>query len=269
MSSSNPRIQRVQAFYDASPEMEWQRLDQHPVEFALTRRILSEYLPPAPAAILDLGGGPGRYAFELAQQGYQVTLADLSPGNIELAKVKSEELNLPLDEMIVQDATQALPYDANSFDAVLLMGPLYHITTHDQRLAALRHALHVLKPGGVLFCAFITMIGALRAIIINDPNQLEIEWLTMKNGLNSVDLGFTEAYFARIPEIEALMDAAGCQFIEMVGCEGFSVIVEKSFLETEMDEHTWQHWVDLNLEFGRHTTALEASDHILYVARKP
>ena len=269
MSPTDPRVQRVQTFYDASVEMEWQRLDQHPVELALTRRILSEYLPPAPAAVLDLGGGPGRYAFELTQQGYQVTLADLSPANIAFAEKKSKELCLALSEILVQDASQPLPFPENSFDAVLLLGPLYHLNTFEQRLIAVGNALHVLKPGGMLFAAFITLSGALRSIVMNSPNQLAAEWRTMHDGTNDPNLGFTEAYFARIPEIEALMDAAGCQFIEMIGCEGFSVIVEKSFLETEMDEHTWQHWVDLNLEFGRHTTALEASDHILYVARKP
>ena len=268
MSSLDPKVKRVQDFYDASALMEWERMDRHPVEFAVTQRILADHLPTSPAKILDLGGGPGRYSFELVKQGYQVTLADLSPGNIAFAKEKSTELNLSLDEMIVQDAAQALPYAQDSFDAVLLLGPLYHLTTHEQRLAAVRHALHVLKPGGVLFSAFITMMGALRAIVVNDPSQLEIEWMTMKDGLNSADIGFTEAYFARVPEIEALMQEAGCELVEMVGCEGFSVLIEENFLNTEMDEATWQHWVDLNLEFGRHRTALEAADHILYVARK-
>ncbi|MEE4194569.1 MAG: class I SAM-dependent methyltransferase [Anaerolineae bacterium] len=269
MNELDPRVKRVQAFYDASPETEWQRLDQHPIEFALTRRILSEYLPPAPSAILDLGGGPGRYALELARQGYQVTLADLSPANIAFAERKSKELCLALSGFLVQDASQPLPFPVNTFDAVLLLGPLYHLITFEQRLTAVRNALDVLKPGGMLFAAFITLSGALRSIVMNSPNQLASEWRTMHDGTNDPDLGFTEAYFARIPEIEVLMKTAGCQLVEIIGCEGFSAIVEQSFLSAEIDKHTWQHWVELNLEFGRHTTALEASDHILYVARKP
>lgn len=269
MNELAPKIKRVQTFYDAGVEAEWSRIDRHPVEFAVTNRVLKEYLPSPTAKILDFGGGPGRYALDLTKQGYQVTLADLSPANIAFAEEKSKQLNLPLAKTLVHDATKPLPFRENEFDAVLLMGPLYHLTTYEQRLAAVRNSLHVLKPGGMLFAAFITMLGALRSIVQGAPNQLTEEWRTMKDGLNDPSLGFTEAYFALVPEIEALMKESGCESIEMIGCEGFSVNVEQSFIDTDMEEVTWQHWVDLNLEFGRHPTAVEASDHILYVARKP
>jgi SAM-dependent methyltransferase len=169
----------------------------------------------------------------------------------------------------VHDATQPLPLSDNYFDAVLLMGPLYHLATHEQRLIAVNNAIHVLKHGGILFAAFITLFGALRSIVQGAPNQLAAEWRTMKDGHNDPALGFTEAYFARVPEIESLMKEAKCSLVEMIGCEGFSAIVEQNFIDTEMAGDTWQHWVDLNLEFGRHYTAIEGSDHILYVARKP
>lgn len=269
MNELDPKIKHVQTFYDAGVKMEWSRMDRHPVEFAVTKRILKEYLPSPPAKILDLGGGPGRYALDLTKQGYQVTLADLSPTNIAFAEEKSKQLNLPLAKTLVHEATKPLPFEENQFDSVLLMGPLYHLTTYEQRLAAVRNALHVLKPGGMLFAAFITKFGALRSIVQGAPNQLAAEWRAMKDGLNDADLGFTEAYFALVPEVEALMKESGCGFIEIIGCEGFSVLIEQSFIDTEMEEDTWQHWVDLSLEFGRHRTALEASDHILYVARKP
>lgn len=269
MDLFDPRIKRVQDFYDAGVEIEWTRMDRHPVEFAITKRILKEYLPSPPAKILDLGGGPGKYAFELSRQGYEVALMDLSPANIRFAQEKNSTAAFPIHEVRIHDASQPLPHPPDTFDAVLLMGPLYHLTEDEQRQTAVKNALHVLKPGGILFATFITLMGALRAVIINDPNQLEREWLTMEHGLNGADLGFTEAYFARIPEIETLMQSAGCECLEMIGCEGFSVIIEEHFLQTDMNEKTWQKWVDLNLEFGRHRTALEASDHILYVARKP
>ncbi len=269
MTEQDPSIKRVQAFYDESVQTEWERLDQHPVEFAVTMRVLQQHLPPAPARILDLGSGPGRYAIALSQLGYQVTLADLSPANIAFAQQKAEEAGVNLNQTIIQEATQPLPKDVKDFDAVLLMGPLYHLVTRDKRLAALQNAISVLKPQGVLFASFITLFGALRAVVQYSPDQLEEEWKTLQYGINRSDLGFTDAYFARIPEIYSLMaETEALEQIEILGCEGFSNIVEKSFLETQLVPEVWQHWVDLNLEFGRHPTALEASDHILYVARK-
>lgn len=86
----------VQRLYDAAPANEWIRMDRHRTEFAVTQRALQEYLPPSPARILDCGGGPGRYAVELARQGYQVVLFDLSAGNLALAQEKATEAGVAL-----------------------------------------------------------------------------------------------------------------------------------------------------------------------------
>ena len=79
----------VEAMYDADSEREWQRLVRHRTEFGVTMRALDDYLPSAPAKILDIGGGPGRYAIVLTQQGYEVTLLDLSQNNLTLARQKA------------------------------------------------------------------------------------------------------------------------------------------------------------------------------------
>ena len=78
--------ERVRAYYDADPRREWERLSalHDRVEYAVSLRALEEHLPSAPAAVLDVGGGPGRYAIELARRGYDVTLADLSSANLGL-----------------------------------------------------------------------------------------------------------------------------------------------------------------------------------------
>ncbi len=86
---SGPRVRAaVEAFYDRDAEHEWERGDRHRTEFAVTLRALAEHLPPPPARILDCGGGPGRFSIELARQGYDVTLFDLSAGNLALARAK-------------------------------------------------------------------------------------------------------------------------------------------------------------------------------------
>jgi len=59
-------MNEVEAFYDSGAQYEWERLEHHRTEFAVTLRALKDYLPPAPAKVLDVGGGPGRYAIALA-----------------------------------------------------------------------------------------------------------------------------------------------------------------------------------------------------------
>ncbi len=84
-------MDEVQAFYDKNAQNEWDRLDRHRTEFAVTLRALKDYLPHFPAEVLDVGGGPGQYSIALAKLGYQVTLLDLSEGCLQLAKKKAQE----------------------------------------------------------------------------------------------------------------------------------------------------------------------------------
>ena len=86
----------VANLYDSMSEREWARMDRHRTEFYVTLRALREHLPPPPARVLDCGGGPGRYAVELARWGYDVTLFDLSTGNLALAREKAAEAGVTL-----------------------------------------------------------------------------------------------------------------------------------------------------------------------------
>ncbi len=67
-------MDEVEAFYDRNAQNEWDRLDRHKTEFAITLRALEEYMPRPPQDVLDIGGGPGRYSIALANRGYKVTL---------------------------------------------------------------------------------------------------------------------------------------------------------------------------------------------------
>jgi len=82
-------LDEVQAFYDKNAQNEWDRLDHHKTEFAVTLRALKDYLPHLPAEVLDVGGGPGRYSIGVAKLGYRVTLLDLSEGCLQLAQKKA------------------------------------------------------------------------------------------------------------------------------------------------------------------------------------
>ena len=84
-----PIKSNVEQFYDGFAAQEWGRLERHRTEFAVTMRALRDWLPPAPATILDIGGGPGRYSIALAQLGYDVTLLDLAQGNLAFSSEKA------------------------------------------------------------------------------------------------------------------------------------------------------------------------------------
>lgn len=260
----------VEAFYDASAEAEWSRLERHRTEFAVTLRALEEHLPPPPAAVLDVGGGPGRYAIELTRRGYRVTLVDLSAANLELARAKANEAGIELEDVIQANALDLGGLADAAYDAVLLMGPLYHLTDEDARRLAVRQARRKLRAGGVIFAAFIARFAPMRDLAARDPGWAEGRWdyleRLLQTGVHDSGEGFTVAYFAHPDEIEPLMEAEGFATLGVLGCEG--VVAGHEDKINALAGEAWARWVDLNYRLGQDPALWGASDHLLYVGRK-
>jgi ubiquinone/menaquinone biosynthesis C-methylase UbiE len=163
----------VQEFYDKNAQNEWDRLDRHRTEFAVTLRALKDYLLHLPAEVLDVGGGPGRYSIAVAKLGHRVTLLDLSEGCLQLAQKKSQEEGVDLAGYLRGNAIDLHRFKDASFDVVLLMGPLYHLLDTDGRDRAVKETHRVLKQNGLMFATFITRYAPLRW-----SAKSELEWLS-------------------------------------------------------------------------------------------
>jgi ubiquinone/menaquinone biosynthesis C-methylase UbiE len=216
----------VEDFYDQDPHREWERLERHRTEHAVTLRVFNEYLPQPPARVLDIGGGPGRYAIALAGQGYDVTVVDLSEKLLEYARRKAGEAGVELAGYVHADALDLSSFERESFDVVLLMGPLYHLIRPRERQKAVREAARVLTSEGLVLASFITRYSPVRyaaqqepSLILDQAAQLE-EMLT--TGIHIARTGgkFTDAYFALPSEIRPLMEGAGFATLDLVACEG-------------------------------------------------
>ncbi|OAA70082.1 Methyltransferase type 11 [Akanthomyces lecanii RCEF 1005] len=172
----------VAKLYGKIAASEGTRLAEHPMERELTLRTIRAHVPPASAAIADIGGGPGKLAFALADDGHLVDLVDLTPDLIAMAQAEQDSRRASpassgrclLQSISVGDALHrpsSLP--AGSYDGVLLLGPLYHLLEEDERATAVRNALQLARPGtGVVFCAFISIAAHLRDIAMRDPAKL-------------------------------------------------------------------------------------------------
>ncbi|MBO4637621.1 MAG: class I SAM-dependent methyltransferase [Clostridiales bacterium] len=146
----------VLAYYDAGEEFSRLRTGCGRIEFDRTKEILLEELPKPPAVIYDIGGAYGEYSWWLASLGYEVHLFDLSEKNILMSgMLESEYEGFDLAAREVCDARD-VPRPDKSADAILLMGPLYHITDHEGRLTAIRECFRMLRDGGRLFSAALT-----------------------------------------------------------------------------------------------------------------
>jgi S-adenosylmethionine-dependent methyltransferase len=267
-------LEFIRQHYDRHPQHEWERAERHRTEFAITWKALEAYLPPPPARLLDCGGGPGRYAIALAQSGYTVTLFDLSPENLAFARRQAQAAGLTLQGYDIGDAIDLSRYADGSFDAVLLLGPLYHLLELEQRQRALQEARRVLRPGGVLFAAFINRYAGHIRAAGRDPllpvREAENSASILSTGkLASIEnhAGAFRAHMAHPSEVSPLIWSAGFEHLETLnlegligGCEG-----EVNALQGE----AWEAWLAINWQAARDPSLFGASQHLLAVARRP
>ena len=265
-------MSRVERFYDEHVEHEWGRLERHRTEFAVTMCALEDYLPPPPAAILDVGGGPGRYSVALARRGYAVTLLDISGSVLAFAEQKAHELGVELGGLVHGSATDLCPEQDESFDAVLLMGPLYHLIQPDDRERALREARRVLKPNGLVFASFITRYAPILEAARRQPEWILLHRDRCEQLLATGVLterpggGFTDAYFATPAEVCPLLEANGFETLDLLSAEGVTATVADEI--EKLDGEAWEAWVRLNYRLGKDPSVLGAAFHLLYVGRR-
>jgi ubiquinone/menaquinone biosynthesis C-methylase UbiE len=217
----------IEEHYRQSTESERLSAGRGELERLRTQAILARNLPQAPASIFDVGGAAGIYAFPLAKQGYQVHLIDPVELHLEQARSREAGSGVALASITLGDA-RSLDIPPASADAVLLLGPLYHLVEHSDRLQALRESLRILKPGGVLFaCAisrFASLIDGLSSGFFQDAEFRRIVGVDLVSGQHRNPTQhpryFTTAYFHRPDELTAEVRDAGFSDLRVLAVEG-------------------------------------------------
>lgn len=258
----------VRAYYDGMVETEWGRIENRP-EFRITRRFIERYVTPGDR-VLDVGGGPGRYALWLAEMGCDVTLMDLSPENVRFARARAAERGLNLSAL-EGDARAADRAVSGPFDCVLLMGPLYHLLEEADRSAAVKACLRTLKPGGVLFASFINvfagMIYAMKFApeLILDKSETEF-YQTVLSERSYAGMAFTQAHFIHQREVLPFMAKFPLEKLHYFGQEGITSPCEKNLMD-QPDEIA-DAWIDMAVKLCEREDLLSWSEHLMYVGRK-
>ena len=217
----------LRAYYERGMERDRLRDGRGELEFTRTTEIVLRRLPAAPAVVADIGGGPGRYALWLASLGYQVEHRDLMPLHVE--QLTADAAGMAGIRTAVGDARDLDLPDA-SVDAVLLLGPLYHLTDRAERVRALRECARIVRPGGPVFAAAISrwairIDGMLRERLYRAYPAVTglIDEIDRTGMLPPLGEGAFNGSFHRPEELRDEVAEAGLEVADLVSVEGPAV----------------------------------------------
>ncbi len=254
-------------------EYESIRLQEHsPIEFAVTARYLNRWIPDG-SVVIDIGVGVGHYAELLAQRGCKLYLIDITQRLLDTTYVRLKAANLEQQVLGVQQvsATQLMGMETAIADAVLLLGPLYHLCSLETRQMAVREAARILKPEGVLFAAGINRLAYFRELFRNQPtevvNRQEFHQQLLQDGnvdpIHAPPLGY--GHLTTAMEFCQLFETDFDQVI-MTGVESFSAPFPTT-IHTLKPEQV-EAWIDLVEATGQTPEGLGMSDHFLYIGKR-
>jgi SAM-dependent methyltransferase len=267
------QLDPVRAYYDARGESEWHRLDnpyEGAVEQELHRRAFEELLSPE-ARVLDLGGGPGKWTIWLARRGHRVVLADLSPGLLEIARRELAEAGVEPEAVLEVDARDLGRFKAGEFDAVLALGPFYHLVAAADRALAAREANRVLRPGGVLFATVMTRYPWLLGVLLEaGSSRVEDVRRVLEDGVyrNNEPGRFTEAYLYRPDEVAPFFEGSGFETVRVMASQSFLYLAQEQVAELhERDAEAYAALLDIAYQAATDPSILGISGHLLYAGR--
>lgn len=270
----------VRAYYAAFAEREWHRLtnpDDGAIEFALTCSMLERHLPSS-GRVLDVGGGPGRYTIWLAQHAYQVVLADLSPTLLEIAQIHIADAGVSqqVEAIVEADACDLTHWPDASFDAVVCLGPFYHLPdTHDRDRAACE-LVRVLRPSGVAFIALMPRYTLLRRTLAIPDERKHLAnpaWVAslMERGIfnNSIAGRFTHGYGAEPTEIAPFLHQHGLEQVTLLAAEGITGGIQTAVMEAlQAESALGQSLLDLLIQTADDPAILGLANHLLYIGQR-
>lgn len=275
MTVSDEPEKAVAEYYAAYPEETRLATGTSRLEFERTKDILARMLPPAPARVVDVGGAAGAYSSWLAQRGYEVHLVDLSPRLVEEARRRHGKAARPVASFTVGDA-RALPQVDGFADAVLVMGPLYHLTDRRDRVRALVEAVRVAKSGGTVAAAAISRyasaLDGLSRKLTLDPRFVAIRDQDLRNGQHRNDTEridyFTTAYFHRPEDLHYELAESDLRDVRVLGVEGPGWTLP-DFEERWGTEALRADLLHVARALEEEPSIVGASAHLLGVGRKP
>jgi SAM-dependent methyltransferase len=243
------------------------------LELLRTREIVRRFLPEGPLRLLDVGGASGVHAEWLLDDGHTVDLIDPVPLHVQQAH---ERIGINDRFSAAVGDGRSVPVEDNVYDAVLLFGPLYHLSSRDDRLAVWREARRLCRSKGLIFGAaisrFASLFSGLASDSIFDPTFRSIVVQDLEDGQHrnpsSSQDWFTTAFFSHPDELVAEAEDAGVSVEAILGVEGIAAWIPR--LERSWDDpQRRQVIIESARQIESEPTLLGLGPHLMLVAVSP
>ena len=235
------------------------------VEYATTMRYIQKYLRPG-MRILEIGAATGRYSHALAREGYRVDAVELVEHNIEIFKANTRPgENITITQGNAKDLSA---FADDTYDITLLLGPMYHLFTEEEKLQALSEAIRVTKKGGIIFSAYcmgdaaVLMYGFIRGEIHNIIEKCMLDPVTFKTFSQPWDL----FELHRKEDIDALRSHFPVTQLHFLATDGYANHMRSTL--GEMDEDTFQLYLRYHFATCERPDMIGYSNHTLDIFRK-
>lgn len=233
------------------------------VEFCVTMEYIKKYLGNlAGAKVLDVGAGTGRYSFALLDMGADVTAVELVNYNLGILRSKGRGVTA-----YQGDARNLKRFKNETFDMVLLFGPLYHLFGEADKLQALTEAKRVLKAGGVLMVSYLMADYAIITHGFRDGNILKSLDTGKIDGDFNINNSDTDLYdYVRIEDIDTLKDKIEMERLEIISQDGASDYIRGTL--NKMSDAEFEVFIKYQLAMSARKELLGASSHVLDILQK-
>ena len=275
--------QGVKSYFDSYGTREWERLEltlQGRIKYRIHRHFLDNYVPDG-ARVLDVGCGPGRFALDLARGGACLTLADLSPTQLDLARQNMAAAGLleKVQAFHCLDVVDMHELGDASFDVAVCYGAAISYTRECHK-AALRELWRVLRPGGRLLISVCSLYGTLRLIgpfdeiaFLEQPDS-HLEWQALLSGEGVVCTrpGSDEFHQPMVlfnsAGLRQALAQAGFQVVEMAAAN--PLVPEGAKVpKIEGSEQSEAALAALEVALCNYPGLVDTGEHLLAVADKP
>ncbi len=235
------------------------------VEYLTTMRYIEKYMPPG-MKVLEIGAGTGRYSHALARDGFCVCAVELVERNVDILKANTQPGESI--EIFQGDARDLSFLPSEAFDAVLMLGPMYHLFTQEDQLKALSEAMRVAKAGGLLYTAYCISDASLLKYGFARGNIFAL----MENGLLDGETFKTYStpkevfQLYRKEDIDKLMTGFPARRLHYVATDLFTNHMRDAV--DAMDDETFKVYMRYHLSICERPDMVGATHHSLDIVRK-